>query len=244
MPNTIEKCRLHELKTLTLSSSELLKVIESNQTGQKTNTGSWNFMTGKRTARSPHDRYICQDELTADTVDWGQVNRPIAPEIFHALWNKAINYLSDNKTAYTADLQVGASAEYGVPVKIVMEQAWQCLFAHYLFFKPKPKQKATSNLAWTVLGTPGLTTNPEADQVNSDAAVIINFSERKVLLVGMQYAGEIKKSMFSVLNFLLAKEDVLTMHCSANEGKNGDTALFFGLSEQGRPPYLLILSAF
>lgn len=224
---------LAALSPCQLSSAELLNIIAAENQGQRTKQGSWNFLTGARTARSPNDRFICCDDITRDTVDWGAINRPIEPEIFTRLWRKAVDYLA-SKQVYQADLQVGASAKYGLPVTVLAEHAWQCLFAHYLFITPTEALRAKDNARWSVLAVPGLTTDPEQDGVNSDAAVMINFTQRQVLLVGMHYAGEIKKSMFSVQNFLLAEQGVLSMHCAANQGENGETALFFGLSGTGK----------
>lgn len=216
------------------STSELLNIIELKGEAQKTHKGSWNFITGKRTARSPLDRYICKDSITQDTVDWGDVNRPIAESVFYNLWHKALSYLGGDKPVYGAHLQVGASSKHGIPVNVLMEKAWHCLFAHYLFISPDSSRPLENSDPWTVLGVPGLNTDPDLDNVNSDAAIIISVAERKVLLIGMNYAGEIKKSMFSVQNFLLPEQDVLSMHCSANTNAKGDSALFFGLSGTGK----------
>ncbi|OGO94052.1 MAG: phosphoenolpyruvate carboxykinase (ATP) [Coxiella sp. RIFCSPHIGHO2_12_FULL_44_14] len=195
-------------------------------------TGALTAKTGKRTGRSPNDRFIVEDELTRKTVDWGKVNQPISSIIFATLWETACRYLN-GRTAYVAHLQVGADEKYAVPVKVITELAWHNLFVRHLFIRPE-KKAFKEEIAWTILSVPGLKTNPTRDHVNSDAVLILNFSERKILAIGLKYAGEMKKAMFTVLNFLLPAQEVLPMHCSANMGKTGDVALFFGLSGTGK----------
>ena len=233
----VSQLQLDSLQLQQLSVAELVEQASKHPQVQLTKGGSLCFHTGSRTARSPNDRFICLDELTKDQVDWGSVNRPLAPEHFERLWSKAVRFLQD-KPVYTASLQVGASQEYAIPVRVYMQEAWHCLFTHYLFVTPEDAHDVASgedgaDNAWSILGVPSMSCVAE-DQVNSDAAVIINFSQRKVLLVGMRYAGEIKKAMFSVQNFLLPTQDVLSMHCAANQGEDGSTALFFGLSGTGK----------
>lgn len=228
---------LASLQLRQLSVAELIDEAARHPQVQITDGGSLCFLTGSRTARSPHDRFICRDALTEDQVDWGTVNRPLATEHFDRLWHKALNFLQ-TKPVYTAALQVGADKEYAIPVRVYMEEAWHCLFAHYLFISPEDDDgqmvdASCADNAWSVLGVPSMSCIAE-DNVNSDAVVIINFTQRKVLLVGMRYAGEIKKAMFSVQNFLLPLRDVLSMHCAANQGEDARTALFFGLSGTGK----------
>ncbi len=186
----------------------------------------------ERTGRSPSDRFIVKDQSTADTVAWGVVNQPISSDVFTNLWERAQAYLA-KREHYIAHLQVGADPEHFLPVKVYTETAWHNLFARHLLIKPKGDY-AKNKPVWTILNVPGLKTDPKADKVNSDGAVIINLSRRKVLLAGMPYAGEMKKAMFSVLNYLLPEHGILPMHCAANVGKEGDVALFFGLSGTGK----------
>jgi phosphoenolpyruvate carboxykinase (ATP) len=215
-----------------LSAQELVNAALARNEGTLCANGAFSVTTGKRTGRSPKDKFIVQDSTTQNTVAWGPINQPITADRFNALWQKTVDYLTD-KEVFISYLKVGADAQYGLPVTLITEQAWQNLFGVQLFIRENT-QNADPNKQWTILSAPGHTTSAERDGVNSDGCVMINFTERKVLLSGMRYAGEIKKAMFSVLNFLLPAQDVLPMHCSANVGKAGDVALFFGLSGTGK----------
>jgi len=188
--------------------------------------------TGKRTGRSPKDRFIVKDELTADSVEWGVVNQPIEPARFDALWARAVDHLAD-KEIFVSHLRVGADEEHTLPVEVITEWAWHNLFTRHLFIRPEGDY-AAGKPTWTLLNAATLITDPARDGVHGDGAVILNIKQRKVLLCGMHYAGEMKKAMFSCLNFLLPTLGVLPMHCAANVGKQGDVALFFGLSGTGK----------
>ena len=220
-----------------LTPKQLAQAALANQEVVLSANGALCVATGKRTGRSPKDRFIVKDAITATAVDWGKVNQPIADSVFHALWQKAENFLK-TKAAYVSQFQVGADPQYGVPVTVITELAWHNLFASHLFIhnhnKNHQKNPPFSNASWTILSVPSVKTDPARDGVNSDAALILNFTERKILLLGLYYAGEIKKAMFTVMNFLLPPQGVLPMHCAANQGEAGDTALFFGLSGTGK----------
>ncbi|WP_304986197.1 phosphoenolpyruvate carboxykinase [Coxiella-like endosymbiont] len=215
-----------------LSGDELIQHALKKGEGKLSSTGALAVTTGKRTGRSPKDRFIVKDAETADQVQWGNVNQPIVQAVFDQLWNRANVYLS-KCPMYVSHLQVGADENYFLPVQVITELAWHNLFACDLFIRPDGNYPK-GNPEWIILSVPGLKTDPERDKVNSDGAVIINLSQHRVLLVGMAYAGEMKKAMFTVLNYLLPPHDVLPMHCAANAGKSGDVALFFGLSGTGK----------
>lgn len=215
-----------------LSTSELIHFALQRREGSLSDTGALAVTTGRRTGRSPQDRFIVKDELTANTVDWGKINHPIDPERFDALWQRTLDYFSD-KEVFISHLSVGADEKLCLPVKVVTELAWHNLFARHLFIQTQGDY-AAGKPEWTILSAPGFSSDPTRDGVNSDGTLMINMSQKRILLIGMPYAGEMKKAMFSVLNYFLPLDDVLPMHCAANEGEDGDVALFFGLSGTGK----------
>lgn len=217
-----------------LSVNELVDAALSRGEGELASNQALVVKTGARTGRSPKDRFIVRDQVTETTVDWNTTSQPISTETFNALWQKASDYLDTRNEHFVSFLKVGAHDTLGVPVKVMTELAWHNLFANVLFIRPETPNTTVEPNQWTILSAPGYQPNPITDGVNGDAAVILNFSARRILITGTYYAGEMKKAMFSVLNFLLPEHDIMPMHCAANVGTNGDSALFFGLSGTGK----------
>ncbi|MGH6946207.1 MAG: phosphoenolpyruvate carboxykinase (ATP) [Kiloniellales bacterium] len=189
--------------------------------------------TGLHTGRSPKDRFIVEEPGSRDEVDWGEVNRAIPPEGYARLRAKAIGYLQ-RRDLFVQDLEAGADPDYRLRLRVVSESPWHALFARNMFLRPRHDALADFAPDFTVLHAPYLEADPESDGTNSGTFIGLDFARREILVIGSIYAGEIKKSIFSVLNFLLPPKDVLPMHSSANIGEKGDTAIFFGLSGTGK----------
>ncbi len=189
--------------------------------------------TGQHTGRSPNDKFTVREPSSADHIWWGKVNRPFEPERFDVLHRRLISYLQ-LKDVFVQDCWAGADPEYRLPVRIITEDAWHSLFARNMFIQATPEELAQHVPEFTVINCPRFHASPDFDGTNSEAFVIINFAKKLVLIGGTSYAGEIKKSIFSVMNYLLPFKDVMPMHCSANMGTDGETAIFFGLSGTGK----------
>lgn len=187
--------------------------------------------TGKYTGRSPNDRFIVIDEKTTDTVAWGKSNLGIEKEVYENLLAKVKKHIEDKKL-YLVKSKVGASEKHSMDINVFHEDPAQAVFSSQIFIKDNEREGYDSD--FTVMVVPSLTANGKEDGVNSEAFIVLNFTEKVVLIGGSKYAGEIKKSVFTVMNYLLPEENVLPMHCSSNMGEDGDTALFFGLSGTGK----------
>ena len=219
-------------RSLNLSNSELIEKSVANNESELTHTGALLSLTGYRTGRSPEDRFIVQESSTKDKIDWGDVNKPFDSNHFDKLWEKVSAYL-DDKEHYVSNVHVGSNKDHYIPVEVKSELAWHSLFSKLIFISPEIFNEENKEV-WKIVTAANYVCDPEEDHTNSESCVIINFLRRKVLIVGMKYAGEMKKSMFAVQNFLLPEKGVLPMHCSANQTSDKRTTLFFGLSGTGK----------
>jgi phosphoenolpyruvate carboxykinase (ATP) len=195
--------------------------------------GALSATTGVHTGRSPKDKFIVSNEDQAARIWWGDVNHPMSPETFDIVRRSLADYLQ-GRDVYILDAAAGADPRYRLPIQVITELAWHNLFARQLFLPAQESDLASERPGFTILCVPHFHTNPRVHGTRSETSIIIDFKERLVLIAGTEYAGEMKKSIFTVLNFILPAEGVLPMHCSANVGPEGDTALFFGLSGTGK----------
>lgn len=216
-----------------LTPAELTERAVARGEGSLSDTGALVVTTGKYTGRSPNDRFVVDTPSIHDDIDWGKVNVPISPERFEQIYGKMMAYLQ-GREIFIFDGFAGAHEQYHLPVRVVNELASQNMFIHQLLVRPTEEQLRDFVPGFTIIAAPGFKCIPERDGVNSEAAILVNFDKKMVLIAGSQYAGEIKKSIFSVMNYVLPKQGLFTMHCSANIGKDGDSALFFGLSGTGK----------
>lgn len=217
-----------------LDSDELIHLSLEKGMGRLTDSGALAIDTGKFTGRSPKDRFIVKDELTENRVWWGDINIAFDADKFDALHKKMLQYVSD-KELYVRDCFACASEDYRTSVRVINEYPWSNLFAHNMFIRPTSDELENFEADWTVLNIPGFLANPEEDGTRQENFAILNFTRKIALVGGTGYTGEIKKGIFSALNFELpVLKNTLPMHCSANMGENGEAAIFFGLSGTGK----------
>lgn len=217
-----------------LTPKELTDKTLEKKLGVISNTGALVVNTGEFTGRSPQDRFIVKDQITENNVDWNDINMPFDAKKFDTLYQKVVNYLSD-KDLYIRDNYVCADSNYRMNVRTITELPWSNMFANNMFLRPDNSELDSIIPEWTVICAPNFHANPEEDQTRQHNFSILNFTKKTILVGGSAYTGEIKKGIFSALNFILPhNKKVLSMHCSANIGKDGDTSLFFGLSGTGK----------
>jgi phosphoenolpyruvate carboxykinase (ATP) len=216
-----------------LGRTALVELALTRGEGTLVGEGALRTTTGAHTGRCPNDRFIVEEPGVRDTIDWGKVNRPIETNHARRLWAKARAHVAEREL-FVQDLHVGADPEHRRRVRVVTETAWHALFARNMFREPPAGELDDFEPDFTVLQLPSLEADPTTDGARSKVAIVLDFATRTVLICGTRYAGESKKSIFTVLNYLLPDEGVLPMHCSANVGQKGDVALFFGLSGTGK----------
>jgi len=218
-----------------LSPEELQKLTIQKGMGKETSNGTLAVNTGKITGRSPQDRFLVKDNYTKDKVWWGKINKPIEPLQFDVLQNEILKYLS-GKEIYVRDGYVCADPKYKMNVRTVTEFPWSNMFVYNMFLRPEIKELENFEEDWLILCAPGyVCPNPSAHGIRQGNFSILNFTKKVALVGGSAYTGEMKKGIFSALNLILpSDQNVLPMHCSANVGEDGDTAIFFGLSGTGK----------
>ncbi|MEA3312785.1 MAG: phosphoenolpyruvate carboxykinase (ATP) [Caldisericota bacterium] len=217
-----------------LTRAELIEFAIQNKEGILTDNGSISINTGKHTGRSPKDRFIVDQPSIHNQIDWGKINIPTTEKVFEKLYVRATAYLQE-KNVFIYDGYVGHDMQTRMSLRIISDYASSALFSTNMFVSADKKDLNLHNQAdFTVIAVPRCKTVPEVDEVRSEVAIGVNFDKKIAIILGSAYGGEIKKVMFSIMNFLLPAKNIFPMHCSANEGKDGNSALFFGLSGTGK----------
>ena len=216
-----------------LPPASLIEVAIRKREGMLSLTGALTVNTGKYTGRSPDDRFIVDDEITHNTVDWGKVNHSLSQEKYELIFDRLKDHL-DKKEYFVFDGFVGADTAVRLPIRVLTDKAWQCLFATQIFVRPTANELQTFQPEFSLISVNDFKANPEREGTKSETFIIINFTKKMIIIGSTSYAGEIKKAMFSVMSYLLPAKGIFPMHCSANVGQDGDAALFFGLSGTGK----------
>ena len=216
-----------------LSTDDMVAIAVERKEGVVNSTGSLSVNTGKYTGRSPDDRFLVYDDTTHDTVDWGKINHQFPSGKFEKLFEKMKDFV-DNKELFVFDGFVGADPETRLPIRVINDHVWQNMFSSNLFIRPTTEELEKHEPEFTILCINDFLADPETDGTRTDVFILIDLTRKIVLIGGTEYAGEMKKSMFGIMNFLLPDRNIFPMHCSANIGEKGDTALFFGLSGTGK----------
>jgi phosphoenolpyruvate carboxykinase (ATP) len=216
-----------------LTTPQLYEEAIRRSEGRLAHLGPLVVRTGHHTGRSPDDKFVVQEPTSEDRIWWGPVNRPVAQEQFDVLHRRLLAYLQ-GRDLFVQDCFVGADPEYRIPLRVITETAWHSLFARDMFIRPARQELADHVPEFTVIHAPNFHAIPEVDGTRSEVAIVVHFGQRLVLIAGTHYAGEIKKSVFTLLNYLMPLRGVFSMHCSANAAADGDVAVFFGLSGTGK----------
>lgn len=235
---TVQDLEIHGLYNLNeiywnLPTPALYQHAIERREGTISHLGPFIVRTGHHTGRSADDKFIVDDSESHDHIWWGTINKPISEEHFDVLHQRMASYLQ-MKDVYVQDCFAGADPDYRLPIRIVTEYAWHSLFARNMFIQGTQEELNSHEPFFTVINSPRFHAIPSIDETRSETFILVNFRKRIILIGGTSYAGEIKKSIFSVMNYLLPEKGVLPMHCSANIGPDGKTALFFGLSGTGK----------
>ena len=217
-----------------LIAPELMQAAARRNEGEFAEMGPFVARTSPHTGRSPNDKFVVKEPSSENDVEWGKVNQPFSPEKYEVLLADVRTYLDSVSELFVEDLYCGADPNYRLSVRYVSPNAWHMAFVRNMFIRPELSDLPTFDPNFTVLHAPEFQADPSKHGTRTSSFIVLNIVERTILIGGTSYAGELKKSMFSVINYLLPKQGVLSMHCSANVGREGDTALFFGLSGTGK----------
>src|SRR5678815_269282 len=217
-----------------LVAPELMLAAARRGEGEFADMGPFVAVTSPHTGRSPNDKFVVREPATEGDIDWGKVNQPYAPDHFDVLLADVRAYLDTQPELFVQDLRCGADPGHRLSVRYKRQNAWHAAFVRNMFIRPDHSELPTFDPNFTVLHAPEFQADPARHGTRTSTFIVLNIAERTILIGGTRYAGELKKSMFTVMNYLLPKQDVLSMHCSANIGEQGDTALFFGLSGTGK----------
>nr|MDQ6930399.1 phosphoenolpyruvate carboxykinase (ATP) [Candidatus Eremiobacteraeota bacterium] len=228
LPDPIKSARIFK----NLSRGELYEHALTRGEGVLGIDGQFIVETLPHTGRSPNDKFFVREPSSEEHIDWGKTNKAIDPQVFDALFDRVSDYLAE-RDVFSLDAYVGADERYRLPVRVLTEYAWHSLFSRDLFILPK-KSAGTFAPEFTVVDAALFQADPLRDSINSSTFILVNFARKMILIGGTRYAGEIKKSVFTLMNYLMPLRNVLPMHCSANVGANGDVAIFFGLSGTGK----------
>jgi len=217
-----------------LPTESLYEEVVFRSEGNITKMGALVVDSGSHTARAAQDKFVVRESSTEENIWWGEYNRPISPAKFEEIYNRMLGYLQ-GRDLFVQDCYAGADKDYQLPIRIITELAWHSHFARNMFITPKNREEYRQHIPdFTVISIPSFKAHESIDGTRTPTFIILNFEKQLAIIGGTAYGGEIKKSIFTVMNYLLPLKGVMTMHCSANEGKDGDTALFFGLSGTGK----------
>jgi phosphoenolpyruvate carboxykinase (ATP) len=234
---TLVKLGLKQIESIHYQSTpdELVQDTLRIGEGVLTDTGALAINTGEFTGRSPKDKFTVKDETTENSVDWNNFNHPIEDKYFHVIHKKIMDYLNERSEVWVRDCYACADPRYRLNIRVITEKPWTNLFAYNMFLRPQEDELENFSPEWHVISAPGLKLDPKECGTRQHNAAVVSFKHKTILIAGTGYTGETKKGIFTILNYILPHEkNVLSMHCSANMGEKGDTAIFFGLSGTGK----------
>jgi phosphoenolpyruvate carboxykinase (ATP) len=217
-----------------LNPAELYEHAIRNGEAELTQDGAIRVLTGQYTGRSPKDKYFVEQAPSAEKIWWGDINQPTSPELFDHMHGKVLDHLSHAKNLYVQDAFAGWDKNYRMPIRVISEVAYHALFSWNMFVRATVQELAEHVPDFTVLAAPRLIARPDVDGTRTGTFIGVNIEQRLIIIVGSMYSGEVKKGIFSIMNMMLPEQGVMPMHCSANVGKDGDSAVFFGLSGTGK----------